>query len=345
MKSTLAGTGAFVIGFCLLPSAPARAEWVLQPCPAANASLRAVQAVTTNVLWAGGTGGTYLRTLDGGQTWQRLTVPGAERLDFRGVAAFDAQTAIVMSAGEAERGLARMFRTSDGGQHWQLVFETDETGAFLDCISFWDDKEGLALGDPINGQGYLLHTTNGGLTWDRIPPQRLPLMLTNEATFAAGNSAMVMQGASNVWIATGGAERARVFNSRDRGQTWQVADTPMPSGPTAGIFGLGILDSQRAIGVGGDHQRVRAASDNVIVTADGGHTWRKAAPTDPPGLKEAVVALGSDLLIAIGPSGTSVSRDFGASWQRSDLLPFHAVCCLEGQSWAVGGRGLIAKWK
>ncbi len=345
MKTTVAAVCGFSLGCWLLTPDSVRAEWVLQPCPATNVSLRSVQAVTTNVIWAGGTGGTCLRTLDGGQTWQKLPVPGAERLDFRGVAAFDAQTAIVMSAGEAERGLARMFRTTDSGQHWQLVFQTDEKGAFLDCISFWDDKEGLALGDPINGQGYLLHTTNGGLTWDRIPPQRLPVMLTNEATFAAGNSAMVMHGASNVWIATGGAEHARVFRSSDRSQTWQVADTPMPSGPTAGIFGLRILDSQRAVGVGGDHQRTRAVSDNVIVTSDGGRTWRKAAPTDPPGLKEAVVAVGSNLLIAVGPSGTSVSHDFAASWQRSDLLPFHAVCCCEGQCWAVGGRGMIAKWK
>ena len=345
LRSSRPHLGRALAVLLFLGAVAMQAEWVLQPTPATNSSLRSVQAVNAKVVWAGGTGGTCLRTLDGGATWEKLIVPSAERLDFRGVAAFDTQTAIVMGAGEAERGLARMFRTSDGGQHWQLVFQTDEKGAFLDCVSFWDERAGLALGDPIDGKGYLLRTADGGRTWERIPPGQLPVMLPNEATFAAGNSAMVMQGASNVWIATGGAERARVFRSIDRGQTWRVAETPMPAGPTAGIFGLQFLDAQRAVGVGGDHQRVRAASDNVIVTSDGGRTWRKVAPTDPPGLKEAAVALGGDVLVAVGPSGTSLSRDFGSSWQKIDLAPFHAACCAEGQCWAVGGRGMVAKWK
>lgn len=55
--------------------------------------LRGVAAVSANVVWASGTHGTYLRTLDGGATWTPAQVPGAEALDFRDVEAFSADEA------------------------------------------------------------------------------------------------------------------------------------------------------------------------------------------------------------------------------------------------------------
>lgn len=80
-----------------------------------EASFRAVCAITNKIVWIGGSQGTFLRTIDGGKTWETKQVHGAETLDFRDVHAFDSQTAIVMSAGEAEKGNARFYRTTDGG--------------------------------------------------------------------------------------------------------------------------------------------------------------------------------------------------------------------------------------
>jgi photosystem II stability/assembly factor-like uncharacterized protein len=57
-----------------------------------KASLRGLCAVSAKVVWASGTRGTFLRTIDGGATWQVGTVQGAENLDFRDVDAFDATT-------------------------------------------------------------------------------------------------------------------------------------------------------------------------------------------------------------------------------------------------------------
>ncbi len=307
------------------------------------ASFRAVQAVNARVAWIGGSGGNCLRTLDGGQTWRVRAVRGAEALDFRGLAAFDQQTALLVSAGQAEIGRARIYRTTDGGETWQLVFQTREKGVFLDGAAFWDERNGLVFGDPVDGKWYLLRTRDGGRTWQRIAPKNLPPMLTNEGAFAASNSSLIVQGRAVAFIASGGADRTRVFVSADRGERWEAIDTPMPGGATAGIFGLRFWDARHGMGVGGDFKREREASDNVMVTSDAGRTWRKAASTEPAGLKEAVIRLPDTALLAVGPSGTGISRDSGRSWRQVDALALHAASCAKDQCWAVG-NGLIAKW-
>ena len=151
-------------------------------------------------------------------TWEILTVPGADKLDFRGLFAFDERTAVLMSAGEASEGLTRMYRTADAGQTWQTVFATEAKGVFLDGVLFWDRTNGLAVGDQIEGKWYLLRTRDGGQSWQRVPPAGLPAMLPNEGAFAAGNTSMAMAGSSKVWLASGAAERARIFISTDRAQ-------------------------------------------------------------------------------------------------------------------------------
>ena len=50
-----------------------------------TASLHGLSIVNTNVVWASGTDGTYVRTTDGGRTWQADAVPDAKTLDFRSV--------------------------------------------------------------------------------------------------------------------------------------------------------------------------------------------------------------------------------------------------------------------
>ena len=328
---------------CSVGSSVANAAWIVQDSPVPEASFRAVQAVNARVAWIGGSRGTCLRTLDGGQTWQVRAVPGAEALDFRGLAAFDKKTALLVSAGQAAKGQARIYRTADGGETWQLVFQTQEKGVFLDGVAFWDARNGLVFGDPVDGKWYLLRTRDGGRTWLRIAPENLPPLLPDEAAFAASNSSLIVQGRAAALIASGGADRTRVFMSADRGERWEVIDTPMPGGATAGIFGLLFWDARHGMGVGGDFNREREASDNIMFTNDAGRTWQKATPADPAGLKEAAIRLSDTALLAVGPSGTGISRNSGRSWKQVDALALHAASCANAQCWAVG-NGLIAKW-
>src|ERR1700744_3762883 len=110
----------------------ASAQWTIQQSNT-TASLRGVHALGNGIAWASGTNGTVLRTTDDGATWQTCTVPPkAENLDFRGIQAFDADTAIVMSSGKGD--LSRLYKTSDGCKTWKLVFTNPDQDGFWDEV-------------------------------------------------------------------------------------------------------------------------------------------------------------------------------------------------------------------
>jgi photosystem II stability/assembly factor-like uncharacterized protein len=99
------------------------------------------------VAWVSGTGGTVLRTVDGGKSWQSISVPEMDKTDFRDIEGFDAYTAIVMGIGNP----ARFFKTTDGGKTWDLIYYDDREGVFFDGLSFWNKKRGIAFSDPVGG--------------------------------------------------------------------------------------------------------------------------------------------------------------------------------------------------
>ena len=135
------------------------ASWIQQ---AANttAALRGLCAVSSDVAWASGTNGTYLRTVDGGKHWFAATVPGAGSLDFRDVKAFDERTAYLVSSGPGDQ--SRIYKTTDGGARWTLLFQNPDAKGFFDAIGFWDRTHGILLGDPVNSQ-FAIFTTGAGV--------------------------------------------------------------------------------------------------------------------------------------------------------------------------------------
>ena len=135
-------------------------------------NLRGQHSLHTGVVWASGTHGSYLRSLDNGQTWSASSVPGAEALDFRDVEAFDADTALLLSAGPGEQ--SRIYKTKDGGKSWALQFTNHDPKGFFDCMAFWDREHGIALGDPIDKKFQLLATNDGGSSWNSIPHISIP---------------------------------------------------------------------------------------------------------------------------------------------------------------------------
>ncbi|HWY21610.1 MAG TPA: hypothetical protein VNX26_10350 [Candidatus Acidoferrum sp.] len=239
--------------------------------------LRGVSAVSRNIAWASGTHGTYLRTTDG-SIWIPDHVPGAESLDFRSVVAFSADEAFLMSAGPGDQ--SRIYHTADRGRHWQLQFTNSNPKGFFDSMVFWDPTHGIVLGDPIPDETgklkFELLITNDGQTWTHIPPAQLPPAIEGEGAFAASNSCLAILGTSidlNVWFATGG-KAARVFHSSNRGQTWQVFDTPILHGPdSAGIFSIAFRDRSHGVIVGGDYKHPDQDGPNLAFTSDGGKTW------------------------------------------------------------------------
>lgn len=242
-------------------------------------NLRGVSVVSGEVAWASGTHGTYLRTLDGGWTWLAAQVPDATALDFRGVIAFSANEAFLMSAGPGEQ--SRIYRTGDGGKNWQLEYAEKNPKGFLDSIAFWDDKHGVAIGDPITDESGKLKfevlLTEDGENWRPIPGAQMPDAREGEGAFAASNTCVAVipsANDANIWFVTGG-RAARVFHSGDRGKTWDVVETPIVHGKdSTGIFSIAFRDAMHGVIAGGDYKRPNDDGPNLAFTQDGGKTWK-----------------------------------------------------------------------
>jgi Zn-dependent M28 family amino/carboxypeptidase/photosystem II stability/assembly factor-like uncharacterized protein len=319
------------------PSTPGADPWTPQRS-GTTASLRGLAAVDARVAWTSGTGGTWARTTDGGETWTAGVVPDATALDFRDVHAFDADNALVLSSGDD----ARIYRTADGGRSWRLVWRKTGPGVFFDGLAFWDDRHGIAIGDPVDGRFAVMTTDDGGATWTEATG--LPATLPNEAAFAASGTCLAVEGSSNVWFGTGGASVARVFRSTDRGRTWTVAETPVRAGAaSAGIFSLVFRDAKHGVAVGGDYKEPDAARAVAATTDDGGRTWRLVEGAGPSGYRSAVAAADKTTLVAVGTSGSDVSRDGGRTWTPLGATGFNAVAFAKGAGWAAGADGRVAR--
>ncbi|MBZ5570668.1 MAG: hypothetical protein LAO09_02165 [Acidobacteriia bacterium] len=157
-------------------------------------NLRGISTPSRNVAWASGTHGTYLRTTDGGETWQAAQVPGAETLDFRDVEAFSADVAYLLAAGPGEQ--SRIYKTADAGKTWALQFTNNNPKGFFDCMAFWNRDRGIAVGDPVNGKFELITTKDGGKHWKSIPTASLPSAVESEGAFAASGTCIAVHDAA-----------------------------------------------------------------------------------------------------------------------------------------------------
>ena len=123
---------AFLLTFLFAALSSTHAQWDIEASHT-TADLRGIHNVGKGIAWASGTEGTVLRTTNDGKDWQRCaTPPNAEHLDFRGIQAFDASTAIVMSSGKGP--LSRLYKTTDACQSWKLLFTNPDKEGFWDAL-------------------------------------------------------------------------------------------------------------------------------------------------------------------------------------------------------------------
>jgi photosystem II stability/assembly factor-like uncharacterized protein len=330
----------FIVFFCLVQAA--FGQWEEQNS-GTDVQLRGISAVSGLIAWASGANGTLLRTVDGGQHWEKLRIEGADKLDFRDIRGFDDKTAYALSIGPGEQ--SRIYKTTDGGQQWQLQFTNHDPKAFYDCFAFWDRNHGIAMSDSVDGKFPLLSTSDGS-TWRPLAPQIMPVALPNEGAFASSGTCTATFGKQDVWFGTGGPA-ARVFHSSNRGKTWTVATTPILSGAASqGIFSVAFWDKRHGVIVGGDYMQPKNSEKNAAYTIDGGRTWRLSRQS-PSGYRSAVTPIFDPVsrdhqptLLAIGPTGSDISTD-GNVWISQRGEEYNAVSFAGASGWAVGPHGRI----
>ena len=311
-----------------------------------NSNLRGVSVASSPgekgapmvVVWTSGSNGVIARSLDEGKSWLRVYVQGGDELDFRGIVAFHASIAYVLSSGEGAK--SRIYKTTDGGKAWKLQFSDNRKEFFLDTIACRSEKECFALGDPINGKFLLLETTDGE-HWNALPVDNMPAALPGEGAFAASNSCLALAGDKDIFFSTGGPA-ARVFHSNDGGLDWTVAETPVAHGnASSGIFSI-VSDHNHVLVVGGDYRATGQAERAAAYSLDAGKTWQLAAQ-QPGGFRSALARLEGPRAIAVGPTGEDTSDDYGVHWKPTDSLNLNALAILDWKhGWAAGPRGTIA---
>lgn len=237
---------------------------------------------------------------------------------------------------------ALLYKTGEKGE-MELVYKEEHENVFYDSMIFWNDKEGIAMGDPVDDCLSVIITRDGGNTWKKLDCGILPATAEGEAAFAASNSNIAVEG-DKTWIISGG-KKSRLFYSPNKGVSWKVFNTPLIQGePTTGAYSIDFYDELRGIMMGGDYLNPEDNSANKAVTRDGGITWELVGVNEEPGYLSSVRYVpGSDAqkIIAVGKTGISYSGDAGENWEKISDEAFYTIRFLNDSiAYAAGNNRL-----
>jgi photosystem II stability/assembly factor-like uncharacterized protein len=341
----------------ILLAVSAHAQFVLQDSHS-TASLRGIDTAGPGIAWASGSGGTVLKTEDGGTTWQHCATPkGAENLDFRGIQALDAQTAVILSSGKGD--LSRIYKTADGCKTWKLVFSNPDAEGFFDAIRRVTTHQFYVLGDPVGGKFAVFLSQDTGETWAIANDPGLEAE-PGDGAFAASNSSFIAVGAT-LFFGTGGTGLPHVYRTTEicaKDATascpvqWVKTDVPLAShNAAAGVFSLaGRLDASGSgrigtvlVAVGGTYDKPNETAGTAAFSRDGGKTWTPAA-TPPGGYRSSVVFdRQTRVWIAAGTSGADLSKDDGKTWTPLPTGDRPGGWNAIAMPYLVGSKGKIGK--
>lgn len=370
-----------VVALIFTLSCSGSAQWYIQNAHTTD-DLRAIHSIGNGIAWASGTNGTVLRTTDDGDHWEHCSMPpGADALDFRGVQAFDANTAIVMSIGKGD--LSRLYKTTDACRSWRVVFTNPSKDGSFDGISFSKpfahaETSGVLIGDPVEGAFAIFLSVNdgenwrpwgrGGFGWNGECGERRPKASKDEALFAASNESVLYFFSRDFLFVTGGRSGGRLvysdlhdFDGPPCWLTLSSVELPLARASSAGAFALAAKNNTyfplRLMLVGGDFTKPDATSGNAafLSSKDGAHLplssyFNVTTPVTPPhGFRSAVAYdVATNTWITVGPNGTDISADDGLNWRPLTPAPTDAPDADKNWSalslpFAVGPKGRIGK--
>lgn len=308
-----------------------------------DALLIGLSAIDERTVWAAGTSGTWLRTTDGGETWQSGRVPGADSLQFRDVHAVDANTAFVLSIGNGSD--SRIYRTDDAGASWAETFRNEDPRGFYDCFDFWTPDHGITIGDEIDLTVSMLETRDGR-GWSKVPVGRLPAAQEGEGSFAASGHCVSTSEGGRARVIASNPEHGRLLSTTDYGVTWQVDTLPVTVRAGVGPQSVTFWDADHGMVLTGGYDS-EPDDVGIATTSDGGRTWAAGGRTPlPSGVWGGVYVPGSEprTVVAVGPDGIVFSVNDGRDWTVVDSFNYWTVTFASSRvGWAVGRDGRVTK--
>lgn len=237
---------------------------------------------------------------------------------------------------------ALLYKTGDEGR-MELVYQEEGDGVFYDAMTFWNNLEGIAIGDSVGGCLSIIITRDGGNTWNKLSCNLLPEGIEGEGAFAASNTNITTIG-DKTWIAT---TEGRIYFSPDKGKTWKVYGTPIQSRePTQGIYTIDFYDESVGVVFGGDFTDPEGNKANKAITKDGGETWHLLADRQNPSYKSCVQFVPNSKgkeIVALGFTGISYSNDWGETWKMVSDAPFYTFRFYNDSIAYAAGKGRVAK--
>lgn len=227
----------------------------------------------------------------------------------------------------------------------ELAYQENHPKAFYDSMDFWNDQEGIAIGDPTDDCMSIIITRDGGETWTKLSCDDLPKAKEGEAAFAASDTNISIVG-DHTWVATGG-KASRILYSPDKGKTWDVFETPIVQGKeTTGMYSIDFYDETNGFAIGGDYTKPNDTLNNKIRTKDGGKTWQVVSNGKGPGYRSCVQYIpnsNAKELVAIGFRGIDYSNDSGETWKHLSDEGFYTIRFLNDSVAYAAGKGRISK--
>ena len=291
-------------------------EWILQNTSFGNQStgINYISIADENVVWATAFDGSgsgenmqqFAKTTDGGDNWESYNIDiGDLNLGISMIHAYNEQIAWLVAYPRGANQTGGIFKTTDGGENWvrQDSANYNTSSSFANVVYFWDENTGFAQGDPINGEFELYVTSNGGENWVQVPGSSIPNPLGGEY----GYTRQIEVVENNVWFTT---NNGRIFHSYDKGNNWEVYQSPITDFGSAEINGnISFSDSQKGIIVDNN--------TTVYTTTNSGASWSEITYSGPVYTSGLCYIEGTETIFTTG-GGSSFSLDGGSSWTPID---------------------------
>ena len=304
-------------------------------------SIRAI-SIDKNKIWYGGDNSRFgYYDLENKEKFEEHIYRDTLKLEFRSIAQ-NSKNIFLLSVGNP----ALLYQVSKKEHKVKLVYKEINTKVFYDSMQFWNDKEGIAIGDPTEDTFSIIVTRDGGESWTKLLSDKLPTNAQGEAAFAASNTNIVING-DETWLVSGG-KKARVFYSPDKGKTWKVVETPIVQGKTmTGIFTADFYDSKHGFIAGGDYELPNKKSGNKAFTTDGGKTWQLIGQDMGFGYASCVQYVpggNGKEIVCVGSEGIQYSQNGGENWtQLSTDSKFFTIRFLNRNTAIAAGHNKMVR--
>jgi len=182
---------------------------------------------------------------------------------FYSLYAFDMNHFIVGTGTDASVGRAAIRITTDGSKNW-VVQDVSFITNFINFIHFYDNNNGIFLGDPVSNVWGIAKSTDGGNSWTKL--NNVPSPLSGEVGLVGSGQ---FRG-SEIWF---GTSKGRVFYSSDEGNTWSVQTVSADGKP---VVYVSYIDNQKGVAICTSALQQTTALAYIMFTNDGGQTWNQS---------------------------------------------------------------------